>query len=176
MIRTFQKLCVRTSRKENFSRRLKSGEVLVKLGHYSFTEVWSAFLSQSIWLNANWYRTSSTGAASSSSSVSRSGSFSRIFFVVPFAPLSCELVAMFFIRAGREHLEHHRSVTTTARWWFRYRCFLGREGDRAGKILRRKSEGILRRTESTIVRDSRPRHELLRERSKRERRFSEIIT
>lgn len=63
-------------------------------------------------------------------------SFSCLFFH------SHKLVATFFIWAGREHLEHRRSVTMTAPMIASPSMLSEKEGDRTRKILRRKSEGI----------------------------------
>jgi len=69
-------------------------------------------------------------------SLSQRISFSCLFF------RSHKLVATFCIWAGREHLEHRRSVTMTAPMIASPSMLSGKEGDRAGKILRRKFEGI----------------------------------
>lgn len=77
--------------------------------------------------------------------------FSRLFrlvFLHSFAMLSLQRVCRDIFHPDRKRALGTPSARNygRSRWWSRRRCFLRSEDDRAGKILRRKSEGIGRRT------------------------------
>lgn len=92
-------------RKKICSRARSSGSIWKTLSFYVSSKLdWRFFYRL---LNANWSQPDSRFPDESRS----------LFFSPPFSRLfvrSRKLVATFFIRTGREHLEHRRFVTTTA--------------------------------------------------------------